>query len=112
LSRVLEATAPQRFFLSAKAAVGILRRANRRGRQLPEALNQALMSLALSSPDTTKELQVPLKTDNLSSAHQEQRSVRRLTPVECERLMGWPEGWTIPTPEHWAPRSRAKKTSK
>jgi DNA (cytosine-5)-methyltransferase 1 len=22
--------------------------------------------------------------------------VRRLTPVECERLMGWPDGWTIP----------------
>ena len=21
-------------------------------------------------------------------------SVRRLTPVECERLMGWPDGWT------------------
>jgi site-specific DNA-cytosine methylase len=23
-----------------------------------------------------------------------QRSVRRLTPVECERLMSWPDGWT------------------
>lgn len=23
-------------------------------------------------------------------------SVRRLTPVECERLMGWPDGWTAP----------------
>lgn len=22
--------------------------------------------------------------------------VRRLTPVECERLMGWPDGWTAP----------------
>ena len=22
------------------------------------------------------------------------QSVRRLTPVECERLMGWPDGWT------------------
>jgi len=21
-------------------------------------------------------------------------SVRRLTPTECERLMGWPDGWT------------------
>jgi DNA (cytosine-5)-methyltransferase 1 len=20
--------------------------------------------------------------------------VRRLTPLECERLMGWPDGWT------------------
>jgi site-specific DNA-cytosine methylase len=23
-----------------------------------------------------------------------QTIVRRLTPLECERLMGWPEGWT------------------
>ena len=21
-------------------------------------------------------------------------AVRRLTPMECERLMGWPDGWT------------------
>lgn len=21
--------------------------------------------------------------------------VRRLTPTECERLMGWPDGWTV-----------------
>jgi site-specific DNA-cytosine methylase len=26
----------------------------------------------------------------------EQMSVRRLTPVECERLMGWPDGFTAP----------------
>lgn len=23
-------------------------------------------------------------------------SVRRLTPVECERIQGFPDGWTIP----------------
>jgi len=38
---------------------GILRRAGRRGKNLPEALNEALTSLALSSPDTTKELPAP-----------------------------------------------------
>jgi site-specific DNA-cytosine methylase len=26
----------------------------------------------------------------------EQMSVRRLTPTECERLMGWPDEWTAP----------------
>lgn len=25
----------------------------------------------------------------------EQSAVRRLTPVECERLQGWPDGWTL-----------------
>lgn len=29
-------------------------------------------------------------------------TLRRLTPTECERLMGWPEGWTI------APSKEAK----
>src|SRR5207244_197272 len=44
LSEVLEPTAPQRFYLSARAAQGILRRATRRGRELPEALFRALIS--------------------------------------------------------------------
>ncbi len=26
----------------------------------------------------------------------QQMSVRRLTPIECERLMGLPDGWTAP----------------
>ena len=26
----------------------------------------------------------------------QEMSVRRLTPVECERLMGWPDNWTAP----------------
>ena len=26
----------------------------------------------------------------------DQMTVRRLTPIECERLMGWPDGWTAP----------------
>jgi len=29
------------------------------------------------------------------SAIREQSQVRRLTPVECERLQGWPDGWTL-----------------
>jgi hypothetical protein len=37
---------PQRFFLSATACKGILRRAEKRGKQLPPALEQALQSVA------------------------------------------------------------------
>jgi site-specific DNA-cytosine methylase len=87
LSQVLNPTAPQRFSLSAKAASGILRRAGRRGKVLPAALQTALESLAQSPDDSAKESIAPLT--NHSS------SVRRLTPTECERLMGWPDGWTI-----------------
>jgi site-specific DNA-cytosine methylase len=46
LSDVLESHAPQRFFLSPKAAQGILRRAKKRGRTLPRRLQEALESLA------------------------------------------------------------------
>jgi hypothetical protein len=46
LSQVLETTSiPQRFFLSSMACAGILRRAEKRGKNLPPALHQALMSV-------------------------------------------------------------------
>jgi hypothetical protein len=37
---------PQRFFLSAKACAGILRRAEKRGKELPAALREALERVA------------------------------------------------------------------
>ena len=46
LSDVLERHVPQRFFLSARAAKGILRRAQKRGRILPTRLQKALEELA------------------------------------------------------------------
>jgi hypothetical protein len=47
LSDTLEIGAvPQRFYLSAKACAGILRRAEKRGKQLPEALKIALEAVA------------------------------------------------------------------
>ncbi len=56
LSAILETTGdlPQRFFLSAKACAGILRRAKRRGRKLPERLRLVLQQVA-----TTPELTAP-----------------------------------------------------
>jgi hypothetical protein len=47
LSDVLETgDVPQRFFLSAKACQGILRRAEKRGKELPSALRMALVIAA------------------------------------------------------------------
>ena len=52
LSDILETGGvPQRYFLSAKACRGILRRAAKRGKELPTALRSALTSVA-SSPAT------------------------------------------------------------
>ena len=53
LSDVLETgDVPQRYFLSATACKGILRRAEKRGRELPEALRQALEGVAQKSSST------------------------------------------------------------
>lgn len=46
LSQVLEGEVPSKFYLSAKAAAGILRRAERRGKTLPEHLELALRTLS------------------------------------------------------------------
>ena len=50
LSEVLEPDAPSRYSLSPKAAAGILRRAERRGKRLPEKLKEALLLTAAMSP--------------------------------------------------------------
>jgi hypothetical protein len=44
---------PQRYFLSATACKGILRRAEKRGKELPPALAQALQSVACA-PEQVK----------------------------------------------------------
>ncbi len=51
LSAVLIDAPASKYWLSAKAARGILRRAERRGKDLPQALRAALMSLA-GTPET------------------------------------------------------------
>ena len=88
LPQVLTTTAPPRFWLSVQGAQGIIRRARNRGNDLPAGLREAIESLARSSPATPKESGT---TGTLSSP----RLVRRFTPLETERLMGYPDGWTI-----------------
>ena len=42
LSQILQANAPEKYYLSPKACLGILRRAERRGKELPTILKEAL----------------------------------------------------------------------
>ena len=42
LSQILQANVPEKYFLSAKACAGILRRAEKRGKELPVMLKKAL----------------------------------------------------------------------
>jgi len=64
LPDVLEGIVPDRFYLSPKAAAGILRRSQKRERELPVALLDALMILsarykAEESADTESEQKQP-----------------------------------------------------
>ena len=54
LSDILErGNLPQRYFLSPKACAGILRRAERRGKTLPEHLRAALAAVVQTSNPTS-----------------------------------------------------------
>ena len=46
LSQILEATVPERYYLSPKACGGIIRRAGNRGKKLPPILEAALLMQA------------------------------------------------------------------
>ena len=48
LSQILEDSVPQKYSLSARACQGILNRAERRGKELPQELKKALEAQAVS----------------------------------------------------------------
>lgn len=112
LSEVLEASVARRFSLSQRAAAGILRRAERRGKALPPLLEAALRALvATATTSTMKPMSAnpAAEAENLDFSRcltfeqptemakvdsESRSSVRRLTPTECERLQAFPDGWT------------------
>jgi hypothetical protein len=58
LSDILETgDVPQRYFLSAKACAGILRRAEKRGKLLPEQLRNALLAV-VQAEDRRAQLEI------------------------------------------------------
>ena len=75
LSEVLESHVPQRFFLSPKAAAGILRRAEKRGRALPQRLREALDALARGAP-----MMEPISSREQS--HNPATSITMKTPIQ------------------------------
>jgi DNA (cytosine-5)-methyltransferase 1 len=105
----LESDRAAEVLLECEGCSGILRRAGRRGKVLPPALQTALESLAQSEQvlqsaasaetEETHSLPAPSHDDSAKESTaplmSPSSSVRRLTPTECERLMGWPDGWTI-----------------
>lgn len=75
------------------------------GRRLEDDVN--LVPYRPSTPCSSLASRRPTRSDPASDAarpagaamlgvHEEGMGVRRLVPVECERLMSWPDGWTAP----------------
>ena len=102
LSDILEAHVPQRFYLSAKAARGILRRAEKRGKELPLALQQALEALAMGTATggTQPTSPTPSKrqTDITDEAVRGETGQTTSLPNPCEQTPT-----TTPTQE-WKPQ--------
>ena len=110
LLQILEEKVPQEYYLSEKARKGILSRAKIRKKGLPEILRQALEE-GKYTPRTTltekrffewyvDDIGVTLRRRSGSYGGGsevfiiESDGVRKLTPVECERLQGFPDNWT------------------
>ena len=55
LSQILDLNAPEKYSLSARACQGILNRAARRGKELPDMLKDALMEVVSSCGETSAE---------------------------------------------------------
>lgn len=120
LSRVLETSAPPKYYLSRRAMAGILRRSlksNQSGyvfrqetgpeetpRLKPLSLIQLwrlimdglpsgdLVTKAISSPHTLSQQTF----EDVLATSRTKILLRKLTPTEKERLQGFPEGWTLP----------------
>ena len=118
LSQILQANAPEKYYLSPKACAGILRRAERRGKELPTMLKEALEEVVYLNRVTdytaitcfqntgigywmehkfAETLRTPCGGDsvkaNLVVEKKRKYIVRRLTPLECCRLQGFPDWW-------------------
>ena len=128
---------PQKYFLSARACQGILTRASRRGKKLPDLLQMALLEMIewwgkilptitgdhkkritdytaiaierktfseqsfSSYKENDKCSTLKAKAGNIGNGSEYLIAektirwiVRRLTPVECERLQGFPDNYT------------------
>lgn len=72
LSDILETgDVPRRYFLSARACLGILRRAKKRGKELPTALRSALTSIAGEAATSLKMSRRPLSPADEDSSVRE-----------------------------------------
>lgn len=107
LSQVLDRTVPIKSLLTAANCTGILRREKRAGRKLDLVFEKSLKdtirlwsSVAVASGTPRRVAFAPRYVPKLASIKAATQTgqfsvARNLTWNECERLMGFPAGWTV-----------------
>lgn len=120
LSQILMGAVPKKYYLSAKACTGILRRSHHRGKILPKILESVLLRQAgvieadqvISRTKSTFSMsgfgddyrESPISATLRNSRQGDETivlstsGVRRLTPIECARLQGFPDDWCADVP--------------
>lgn len=68
LSQILDLNAPEKYNLSAKACLGILRRARKRQKELPPMLKEALLEAILITGMTMEEIDAGTMPDAVGSS--------------------------------------------
>lgn len=104
LSSTLEVNAPEKYYLSARACQGVLTRASRRGKKLPELLQTALLEMvewwepgasarvmeALAAEEQKRRRQEKLAALNERKEHLEEIAVKQLR-IRLKSALGAPE---------------------
>lgn len=106
LSEVLDPFCPPRYFLNPEQLKSLLERASASGKPMPEDLKSALekqITILSSTPQLEENIlqdhkprdtEVMVKPTPSTQEDVLMLYARRLTPLECERLQGFPPGWT------------------
>lgn len=129
LSEVLETHVPSKFYLSKKAVAGMIRRSMKFGRGgfvfLQETAKDKTQQVKLLSLQRFELMITPAGTEVLKdptssliplgvpsaehlALYGSKHILRRLTPTEKEKLMGFPHNWTLIAEESWGTPSSRK----
>jgi len=115
LSEVLETQIPSKYYLSKKAVQGMIRRSLKWGRggyvflqEMKNSKTRQMKLLSLQQLEAMTTIQQETQNQTISLPQQSEQAkevtlplygktliLRKLTPLEKERLMGFPENWTM-----------------
>jgi hypothetical protein len=111
LSQVIEASAPEKYFLSPEQVQKFLDRVSAKAISAPDDLRKALESQASTQSSTPQSgasrkpapklraTETTGRPTHLIAEEVQTLYARRMMPSECEKLQGFPPGWTATATE-------------